>query len=75
MGVSKNNGPLFLETSKWLITMVIVSLRSRVVGPLPNGGSSKISGIAKLEESWTLYSAILGVGFPLHKTYPYNLYR
>ena len=25
--------------------------------------------------SWTLFSAILGVGFPLHKPYPYSLYR
>ncbi len=25
--------------------------------------------------SWTLCSAILGVGFPLHKPYPYSLYR
>ena len=24
---------------------------------------------------WTLFSAILGVGFPLHRPYPYSLYR
>ena len=28
----------------------------------------------KMEESWTLFMAILGVGFPLHKPYPYRLY-
>ena len=29
----------------------------------------------KWRVSWTLYPAILGVGFPLHKPYPYSLYR
>ena len=28
----------------------------------------------KCRVSWTLFSAILGVGFPFHKPYPYNLY-
>ena len=28
-----------------------------------------------MEESWTLCSASLGVGFPLHKPYPYSLHR
>ena len=31
--------------------------------------------VPKMEESWTLCSAILRVGFPLHKPYPYSLYR
>ena len=34
--------------------------------------------VPKMEESWTLFSAILGVGFPLHKghkLYPYSSYR
>ena len=29
----------------------------------------------KWRVSWTLFSAILMVGFPLHKPYPYSLYR
>ena len=31
--------------------------------------------VPKMEESWALFSAILGVGFPLHKPYPYSLYH
>ena len=31
--------------------------------------------VPKMEESWTLQPAILGVAFPLHKPYPYSLHR
>ncbi len=28
-----------------------------------------------MEVAWTLFSAILGLGFPLHTPYPYSLYH
>ena len=44
-------------------------------GILESEMAQRISGIPKLEGFLNLMRLILGVGFPVHKPYPYSLYR
>ena len=47
----------------------------RIKKDMSTGFITNMFRYLKWRVSWALYKAILGVGFPLHKPYPYSLYR